>query len=383
MACANPSGWQLFPRRSLTILVFCRPDQVRVNWDYFSRSFFQNRVVALKASGWFLGCGATLSLVICLIGTILAGGGVPFSPGPLGTEHPQNVRLSDFVSHADFESRCELCHAPFQGPDASRCMDCHTDIHNQVAMAQGIHGQMPNPQTCVVCHTDHKGRAASLTRVSLVDVPHNQFGFALVRHQRDYEGAPMTCRSCHTFAVQAGKPESAAVLAACVDCHARRDAKFVADHRAAMGAACLACHDGSGRLQGFDHAAVFALDGKHAQVACAKCHVNNRFRGTPRECVQCHADPAIHRGQFSNACAACHTSTGWRPARLIQHTFPLDHGNKQQTACKVCHPANYGTYTCYNCHEHEQNKTARIHLDANIRDFQNCTQCHRTGKKIE
>ncbi len=36
---------------------------------------------------------------------------------------------------------------------------------------------------------------------------------------------------------------------------------------------------------GFNHAAVFPLAGRHAQQVCATCHVNNVYKGTPRECV--------------------------------------------------------------------------------------------------
>ena len=42
--------------------------------------------------------------------------------------------------------------------------------------------------------------------------------------------------------------------------------------------------------------------------------------------------------------------------------FPLDHGSRQPVACKTCHtdPANYKSYTCYNCHEHSR---ARVQAD--------------------
>ncbi|MBI5650510.1 MAG: hypothetical protein HZC40_08725 [Chloroflexi bacterium] len=335
----------------------------------------------MKISGWFLGCGAILALVACLIFFLSVSGSSLFNPGALSSARAQNTIIAGFSSHADFESRCELCHTPFQGPDATRCTECHRDVRDQIANVRGAHGQLRDVQSCAACHPDHKGARANLTRVAFTEIPHNQFGFSLARHERDYDNAPLTCRACHTFAPTRAT-ETLAVRAACVSCHTRADARFVAEHRAAMGEQCLACHDGTDRLRGFDHNQVFALDGKHATVACSKCHIANHFRGTPRECVQCHADPAIHRGQFSNACAACHTAAGWRPARLIRHSFPLDHGGKP-AACQVCHPANYGTNTCYTCHAHEPNAIARTHLAANIRDVQACTKCHPTGKKIE
>ncbi|MBI4788417.1 MAG: hypothetical protein HY782_15405 [Chloroflexi bacterium] len=322
--------------------------------------------------------------MVCLAALVLLRGGMPFSPGPLSAENPQGQPIQELASHAEFESRCDLCHTPFRGPDASLCVNCHGDVANQISTAQGVHGSLPEPQKCAACHPDHKGRAASLTRTSLVELPHNQFGFALNTHQRDYDGAALTCRSCHGLPIQSNAASAAVALSACVDCHALRDALFVADHRRKMGDTCLACHDGTARLQGFDHAKVFPLEQKHAPVPCVKCHVNNRFRGTPRECVQCHQDPQVHRGQFSANCAACHTAAGWRPARLIQHRFPLNHGNKgKESECKVCHPANYAAYTCHNCHEHNQAKTAQQHVKPNVRDYRDCIKCHATGKKVE
>jgi hypothetical protein len=319
-----------------------------------------------------------------LIGIVAVTGGTPFMPGPLSAEHPLDQPLAGFVTHADFETRCELCHTPFRGPDFARCIQCHTNVRDQMTNAQGLHGQIRNPEDCVACHTDHQGRTVSMTRASPDSFPHNQFGFTLVNHQVDYAKAAITCRTCHSFATQDIKIKSANVLAACVECHREKDAPFVADHRRQMGEACLACHDGTDRLKGFKHASVYPLDGKHAAVACVKCHANNVFRGTPKNCVACHADPPVHRGQFGTDCASCHTVAGWTPARLIKHTFPINHGNQgKESDCKVCHPTNYATNTCYGCHEHTKENVASEHREVNTPDLQNCVKCHATGKKKE
>lgn len=338
----------------------------------------------MRALGWLVGGGATLALLVSVGASIVFFGGALFSPGPLSAEHPLGQPISDATAHADFEAQCELCHTPFRGPDGSRCVNCHGDVGDQMASLQGLHGKIPDPGDCSACHPDHKGRAVSLTQTSLEELPHSQFGFSLVRHQRSYEGEMLTCRSCHPSAAQGSRDESAAALAACTDCHGLQDAQFVTEHRAVMGEACLACHDGSDRLQGFDHAAVFPLEVKHARVACTKCHVNNRFRDTPRDCVRCHPDPAVHRGQFGANCAACHTAAGWRPARLLKHSFPLAHGNKsKESACKTCHPTNYAAYSCYGCHDHSQAQMKQVHAKAGIRDIVKCSTCHRTGKKVD
>jgi hypothetical protein len=338
----------------------------------------------VKAPGWFLGCGATFALVICLGGLVAVTGGSPFNPGALSAEHPQARAISGFVSHADFEARCELCHTPFVGPDPPRCTMCHTDVRDQIASTKALHGQMKDPNNCIRCHTDHTGRTGGLTRASLAEFPHEQYGFTLVGHQHDYRGAAITCHTCHGIATPIKSGDVARVMISCMDCHGNKDAQFLSDHRREMGDACLDCHDGSDRMKGFNHATVFALVGKHAQVACAKCHVNGRYPGTPRDCAACHADPQVHRGKFGTDCAACHTTTAWRPASLFMHTFPLDHGNMgKASACAVCHPTAYATDTCYGCHAHTPAQIANVHLKANIRDYQNCAKCHPTGKKKE
>jgi len=39
----------------------------------------------------------------------------------------------------------------------------------------------------------------------------------------------------------------------------------------------------------FDHAPTgFPLTGTHLSVACASCHINARFKGTPTRCIGCH-----------------------------------------------------------------------------------------------
>ncbi|MBI5303969.1 MAG: hypothetical protein HY868_17675 [Chloroflexi bacterium] len=337
----------------------------------------------MKVTGWFLGCGTTFTMLICLAGISIIAGGAPFNPGPLSAQNLQNrPPLAGFASHADFEPRCDLCHAPFRGADATRCVECHTTVRDQLSAASGLHGTLRDSQNCTACHSDHKGRDANLTNASIADFSHNQFGFTLARHQRDYSGAAMNCRACHPFSTQANRPDAQAVSASCVDCHQLAAATFIASHRREVGDACLACHDGADRMKGFNHATVFALTGKHTQVACGKCHVNNRFRDTPRDCARCHPDPQVHRGQFGNDCAACHTTAAWRPARLIKHTFPLIHGNKgKESACAVCHPKNYATYTCYGCHEHTQAEITRAHQKERIADLQNCVKCHPTGRE--
>jgi hypothetical protein len=88
-------------------------------------------------------------------------------------------------------------------------------------------------------------------------------------------------------------------------------------------------------------------------------------------------------GLFGTDCIRCHTTAAWTPAQLTRHTFPLDHGDEGQIPCLTCHTETYADYTCYNCHEHERDETAEIHLDEGITEFEDCVACHPTGLEEE
>ena len=70
----------------------------------------------------------------------------------------------------------------------------------------------------------------------------------------------------------------------------------------------------------FNHATVFPLVGVHATQACASCHMNGVYAGTPRTCVGCHlakyqatTNPNHAAAGFPTTCETCHkaTDTTW------------------------------------------------------------------------
>jgi hypothetical protein len=95
----------------------------------------------------------------------------------------------------------------------------------------------------------------------------------------------------------------------------------------------------------------FPLTGAHISVACAKCHVNNVFTGTPTDCASCHPEPASHIGQFSGACTQCHSTNNWNAD--FNHPQACGRGsclNHHRATCADCHPVNDSTATCTKCH---------------------------------
>jgi hypothetical protein len=211
---------------------------------------------------------------------------------------------------------------------------------------------------------------------------HADTSFQLVNHQTTFADKPLTCTACHA---QAGAGDFSLTPNACTDCHTTAAPEFMAGHTQQYGTNCAGCHDGAGNMQNFDHQRVFALDGAHAALDCAACHVDQVFHGTAQTCAGCHAEPPIHAGIFGTACAACHTTTAWVPAQLTQHTFPLDHGEQGDIACATCHTQTYTAYTCYGCHEHELQATAARHAKLNLsaESLLACAECHATGREQE
>jgi hypothetical protein len=291
---------------------------------------------------------AALTMVI-VAGFGFARGGVLYSPGELNAQTGQ-VALGGVKSHAELSTRCEACHAaPFSGRTmADLCKDCHTELgtdpknfHN-VMLAEGTR------PGCFACHGDHHGPTGALIKIDPAGFPHAATGYSLKAHQQTAAGAPFACSDCH--AERLVKP----ALTVCSDCHAKIDPAFMPAHLTSFGPACRECHDGLdsyGKL--FDHnAASFPLTGKHALAACEKCHAGaasiQALKATPAGCFDCHARQDAHAGAYGTDCAACHSSTGWKPANFDHNRsqFKLE-GRHASVECARCHVPGPNGATLY------------------------------------
>ena len=125
----------------------------------------------------------------------------------------------------------------------------------------------------------------------------------------------------------------------CVSCH-QKDNK----HPANFGTDCARCHNLDGwQTEIFDHnLSSFKLTGKHVDVTCKQCHVNNIYRGTPQACVACHVQNDPHSLMLGTNCEQCHTTQDWK-ATTFDHNkntnYPLT-GKHAQVACADCHANN-------------------------------------------
>jgi hypothetical protein len=261
---------------------------------------------------------------------------------------------------------CAGCHAGgrFEGTPVA-CAGCHAEP----ALHQGALGI-----ACADCHTSAGWSPAQLEGELFEHL--DQTGFSLARHRLDYNHQLISCLGCH------GENLHTFETAACAGCHNAQDPAFMSGHLDQFGSTCLTCHDGADRMHHFEHASIFPLEGRHAEIECRDCHLEQVFRGTPEACAGCHAEPDIHVGSFGLQCQYCHAPLSWIPARLQAHVFPLAHGGQGQIACQTCHLSTYAVYTCYGCHDHQPEDILERHARAGVStaELPACARCHPEGE---
>ena len=311
--------------------------------------------------GSLLGLSLTILLFVGLGISLWFNRGLAFSPGKVTAKSQVGVMIDGFSSHAEFEKQCKLCHDPLNTNLATKCLECHTDIKDQILSKQGVHSLIATINECASCHPEHRGRKFDPTLASFKLFDHSKTSFNLTWHQENYDATPMQCSACHketNFLVVDNQT--------CLDCHAGHDQAFGQVHVQDFGQDCLGCHDGVDRMQTFDHSQTgFALDGKHTQIKCTDCHKSASVKDTPKDCKGCHAEPSMHQGLFEQTCDTCHTTVNWSPATLDGKPFShvataaislVKHQSdyaSQPITCNTCHPKGLQTFdmqTCIDCH---------------------------------
>jgi class III cytochrome C family protein len=308
-----------------------------------------------------------------------------FSPGELSRAHAALSGLQN----------CTKCHPRGEQLSQAHCLACHEELAPRVQAGRGYHGRLaPKERDCWSCHREHQGRDATLVEWGPGGAPrfdHARTGVPLAgKHQA------IGCGRCHdprlvqdpaVKRVLAEQPRrrtylGAPAAGACAACH-------FDEHRGQLGSDCARCHREAAwkPAPGFDHARTsYPLTGKHARVACQKCHAPApaapaeagaltapvradafaRYRPVAHaSCLDCHKD--AHEGRFGMDCTRCHATEDWR--RIVsggtterafhQRTrYPLA-GAHQGVACVACHgpfrrePARFKPLAfeaCTDCH---------------------------------
>ncbi len=262
------------------------------------------------------------------------------------------------------------------------CVSCHEDVHRGAL-----------DRDCLKCHDTEHWK------------PTPRFDHAKTDYPLTGKHADVSCDKCHLDPRldlkknDRGQPIPVYRPLAhqeCSTCH--QD-----PHRGGLGAACGKCHQTSGfraiNRQAFDHDRTrYPLRGRHAAVACDKCHgfSSGKSRNPPfATCTACHTD--AHGGTATLAgktvdCASCHTVDGFKPSTftVVQHRqakYPLE-GRHQQVKCASCHiksppgipAARLGTSgvwmrpaatQCRDCHADDHGTQLASRADRG-----NCAACH-------
>ncbi|HPF36578.1 MAG TPA: hypothetical protein P5571_00690 [Candidatus Krumholzibacteria bacterium] len=210
------------------------------------------------------------------------------------------------------------------------CASCHQEPHRPSFT-----------RTCDACHDQNAWKPAP-------GFQHGATAFPLTGKHAD-----TACDRCHA-PLDADAPVPGAnryqgvAHTSCTDCHQ--------DHHAGrLGPNCTDCHTTASwavaGAVGFDHDRTrYPLRGRHAALACDRCHGGDRARPAFDACIDCHRDQhdGAARGRPDlRRCDECHDVQGFRPsrypfARHADSAFPLA-GAHQAVACDQCHRRDAGT----------------------------------------
>lgn len=159
-----------------------------------------------------------------------------------------------------------------------RCVDCHKDVHVGEIDVKWY----PN-QTCENCHTTESWTAE------------NQFDHAKTQFKLQGAHVRQDCRACHVPDTEHKHGKFAGLPATCHTCHEDAHQKQFEKSGVTDCARCHSFEDWT--MNNFDHNKTrFKLDGKHATVACEKCHLGKEVNGSivvqykfeSFDCIVCH-----------------------------------------------------------------------------------------------
>ena len=206
-----------------------------------------------------------------------------FQPGPLS------------LKHSFLNDKCEACHTPIRGVEATTCIACHVTAAVDLAkQPTAFHASI---QDCRGCHVEHQGAVRptrmdhrSLVRISS-DARANAGGHSSVSRQMVYdiaaylgvrvstaaENNALNCASCHSNQ----DPHKQLFGRECADCHATTEwqiASFL--HPSPTSRDCAQCHQAppSHYMEHFRMVSMTVAGQPHARVnECYLCHKTNAF----------------------------------------------------------------------------------------------------------
>ncbi len=312
-----------------------------------------------------------------------------------------------------FKNECSACHTTSAWKPASKfnhatvafklegehgkveCSKCHSSLSSKKNLTDFMtksfadctpchatpHGEKFSGKDCKSCHSTQGWRTAMKKSFD-----HNLTTFQLVGLHETVK-----CEKCH----QPNKKKAKSlriVHERCTDCHSdKHNGEFLARYKND----CKICHDENGfKPSTFTltkhNESKFKLDGSHAAVLCASCHLKKEkqltFHFENQKCNACHSD--THRGEFKNVmlndgCATCHATERWNTVSFNHALtkFSLD-GKHAMVKCSACHKQLLQEsqtkdfaklkIECESCHQD-------IHQKQFASDeTTNCSSCHKS-----
>jgi len=311
-----------------------------------------------------------------------------------GTDEFKTVRYvhMEFAScrscHADphkgkFKQECASCHStedfhtvtkkvfdhdttrfPLKGKHAlMKCEGCHEKNNNKKNASGELGFHITKFQRCADCHADaHAGQFANRIDGGRCESCHTEDDFLRVTYSvADHRKArflltgahvAVPCAACHAAQKVNAKSTRQFIWEKSPQCTTCHEDIHKGQFEKKMPKGCETCHSvESWNSLLFSHEQTrFPLKGKHAAVACEKCHTrpNNsatlpvQYTGVGLECIACHKDE--HEGQFAKRgttdCSPCHNAEAWK-SLVFNHNRQSRYeltGKHLAVACEKCHP---------------------------------------------
>ena len=242
-----------------------------------------------KALAYLILITATIAGAAAVIGTVYRQGSAAVP------QWPDLVRPGELsAKHAFLSDKCETCHTPTRGVEASACISCHaTDAVTLARQSTAFHS---NIQSCAACHVEHQ-KAVRPTRM-------DHDALIAIGRARRLEQAGQSPDARWLSSLLNRSPTDPEKLD-CFGCHSNRS-----PHRDLFGQECAACHaTATWRIAGFQHPSPSST-----------------------ECAQCHQAPPSHYMHHFNMvsmmvagqhharveqCYLCHQTDAWNDIRGV------------------------------------------------------------------
>lgn len=272
--------------------------------------------------------------------------------------------------HVKYKTECNRCHNKLEkGKQTTLCLACHKKVAADVKKKEGYHGKVKRIATdeCRSCHSDHLGEDADVVNLDKDTFNHDNTDFKLIdRHQG------LSCKACHK-----PKKKYREAPSLCLDCHKKDD-----PHNKRLGKKCEKCHTvKTWSKTKFKHDKTkFKLKGKHKKIDCKACHVNQRYKDTPKICYDCHKLDDVHKHdwgkKWDKKCEKCHTDADTKKKWGL---VKFDHnktkyklkGKHKKAACLTCHKGKKklkAKAICHDCHKDDDEHLGRY--------GKKCKECH-------